>query len=189
MSEKVQQKFFRGRLSFLNCLSSLGLQENILSSLLAAMTLWPMWFFYCERASFIDSTESTEWFDDDDWWEEAIRQGIFIENPDEFASDDDWVENEMGDDDDDDVIMEQVGGAGEESEGWWDVQHHKERHVKKFGVRQHNIMFRPSPAFVERQQGNDLAATLDDLDQSLKGLVRGAMTESGLTMSERASVF
>ena len=56
---------------------------------------------------------------------------MFIENPDEFASDDDWFENETGDDDDDDVIMEQVGGAGEESEGWWDVQHNKERHVKK----------------------------------------------------------
>ena len=71
------------------------------------------------------------WFDDDDWWEEAIRQGISIENPDEFASGDDGFENEMGDDDDDDdVIMEQVGGAGEESEGWWDVQHHKEPHVK-----------------------------------------------------------
>ena len=91
------------------------------------------------------------------------------------------------DDDDDDVIMEQAGG-GEESEGWWDVQHHKERHVKKFGVRQHDITFRPSLAFVERQQGNDLAATLNDLDQSLKGLVRRAMTESGLTTSERAAI-
>ena len=98
-----------------------------------------------------------------------------------------WFENEMADDDDD-VTMEQVGGAGEESEGWWDVQHHKERHVKKFGVRQHDITFRPSPAFVERQQGNDLAVTLNDLDQSLKGLVRRAMTESGLTASERAAI-
>ena len=93
----------------------------------------------------------------------------------------------MSDDDDDDTIMEQVGG-GEESEGWWDVQHHKERHVKKFGVRQHDITFRPSPAFVDRQQGNDLAATLNDLDRSLKGLVRRAMTESGLTTSERAAI-
>ena len=85
--------------------------------------------------------------------------------------------------------MEQVGGGGgEESEGWWDVQHHKERHVKKFGVRQHDITFRPSPAFVDRQQGNDLAATLNDLDRSLKGLVRRAMTESGLTTSERAAI-
>ena len=94
----------------------------------------------------------------------------------------------MSDDDDDDTIMEQVGGGGEESEGWWDVQHHKERHVKKFGVREHDITFRPSPAFVDRQQGNDLAATLNDLDRSLKGLVRRAMTESGLTTSERAAI-
>ena len=39
---------------------------------------------------------------------------------------------------------------------------------------------------MERQQGNDLAATLNDLDQSLKGLVRRAMT--GLTTSERAAI-
>ena len=59
---------------------------------------------------------------------------------------------------------------------------------QKFGVRQHEITFRPSPAFVERQQGNDLAATLNDLDQSLMGLVRRAMTESGLTTAERAAI-
>ena len=35
---------------------------------------------------------------------------------------------------------------------------------------------------------SDFAATLNDLDQSLKGLVRRAMTESGLTASERAAI-
>ena len=41
---KFSKIFFRRRLSFINCLSSRGLQENILSSLLAAMTLWAMRF-------------------------------------------------------------------------------------------------------------------------------------------------